>query len=208
VSGRPRSAQNSEGNGDAALGQLLCSVIPDDVRLASVENCLDHIRLLVRQQLGEEATVVVQGSYSQGLALHGSDLDVAVVVGAQKSPARARKRSADVDGDGGTVTRRFALIYLQRLASALVDAGSPEMRIALKIFSAKVPVLRLHFRVGKRSDSTGHTGGGDTAPITIDVSIGGSLERGGCDRCVHAILEHDTSRVGAALCRLVKLWAK
>ena len=134
----------------------------------------------------------------------------------------------------------------------------PRIRVALRIFTAKVPVLRLH--CGARSERT----------VVVDVSVGGSLLRGACDRGVYAVLQtlnrrsmegrkipgewrasvfseilegverldrvsddlpvssfkklkvssprgllfvlfglrRDRRRTGAALCRLVKLWAK
>ncbi|CAE8657456.1 unnamed protein product, partial [Polarella glacialis] len=76
-----------------------------------------------------------------------------------------------------------------------------QIRIALRIFTAKVPVLRLHCGGGGSS-------GGPSSKTVVDVTVGSSLLRGACDRCVYSVLQCDESGSAAALCRLVKLWAK
>ena len=158
------------GRQPTGLRELLQSVLPSEVQLEAVQTCLEHVQILARQLLGETA-VVVQGSYAQGLALQSSDLDIAVI---QPKADRSRARQC-----------------LQLLAEALQEAKLPEIRVALKIFSAKVPVLRLH--CGKK---------------VVDVSVGDSLLRGACDRAVYALLQQDRSNTAVPLCRLVKLWAK
>jgi len=201
------------------LEQLLFSVMPDEERLAAVEVCLEHMRIIAQHLLGESAAIVVQGSYAQGLSLRGSDLDVVVITGAgleegappsARAPLKASHRkpgrtTSAVVGPPDTMDRRRALALLHSLADALTCAKSPEIRIALRIFRARVPVLRLHFR-GLSTDSGCPTG--RQPRIVVDVSAGGSLRRGECDRCVHAILERDASGIAAAFCRMVKLWAK
>lgn len=176
---RPRDSGPKGG----PLRDLLLAALPDEVQLQAVQTCLEHVQLLARQLLGDDSAVVVQGSYAQGLALRGSDLDIAVI----RSKKLCQK---EVD----TVDRKEALQCLQRLAQALSDAKLEEIRIALRIFSAKVPVLRLH--CGAKGERN----------VVVDVSVGGSLLRGACDRAVYAVLQRD--RMAPALCRLVKLWAK
>ena len=165
------------------LRDLLLAALPDGVQLQAVQTCLEHVQILARQLLGEDSAVVVQGSYAQGLALRGSDLDIAVI--------RSRKRQKE---EADAVDRKEALQCLQRLAQALSDAKLEEIRIALRIFSAKVPVLRLH--CGAKGERN----------VVVDVSVGGSLLRGACDRAIYHVLQRD--RMAPALCRLVKLWAK
>ena len=165
-----KPAARKPGRQPTELRALLQSVLPSEVQLEAVQTCLEHVQILARQLLGETA-VVVQGSYAQGLALQSSDLDIAVI-----------RPKADRSG---------AKQCLQLLAQALQEAKLPEIRVALKIFSAKVPVLRLH--CGKK---------------VVDVSVGDSLLRGACDRAVYALLQRDRSNTAVPLCRLVKLWAK
>ncbi|CAJ1334100.1 unnamed protein product [Effrenium voratum] len=167
------------------VGEILRSALPDQVQLEAVQNCLGHVQILARQLLG--ASVVVQGSYAQGLALRTSDLDLAVI------PCAKRRREEEGEVP---VEKKQAVRCLQQLATALAEAELEEIRVALRIFTAKVPVLRLH--CGARSERT----------VVVDVSVGGSLLRGACDRGVYAVLQRDRRRTGAALCRLVKLWAK
>mmetsp|Transcript_60864 Transcript_60864/g.135951 ORF Transcript_60864/g.135951 Transcript_60864/m.135951 type:complete len:491 (-) Transcript_60864:31-1503(-) len=174
------------------LRELLLSVLPDAAQLEAVQSCLGHVQILARQLLGESAAIVVQGSYAQGLALRGSDLDVAVIIGLTEESRSRRAGGAAADA----VDRRQALVCLRQLALALQEAKLPEIRIALRIFSAKVPVLRLHCGAkGERS-------------LVVDVSVGGSLLRGACDRSVYDVLKQDKVGISIALCRLVKLWAK
>ncbi|CAE8619544.1 unnamed protein product, partial [Polarella glacialis] len=71
------------------LRELLLSAMPDDGTLQAVKDCLGTVQVLACQLLGDSASVVVQGSYGQGLALRGSDLDVAVIVG--KPDDRSKK---------------------------------------------------------------------------------------------------------------------
>jgi len=171
--------------------------------LELADTCLGQVRLLAQQILGEDAAVVVQGSFAQGLALMGSDLDVAVIAGSAVRAAAKRSsepRSARAPSKPpAAVGKHQAVPYLKRLAAALTEAGSPEVRVAHRIFTARVPVLRLHCRSLEGS-------GGEK--VVVDVSVGGSLERGACDRAVCAVLRRDTSGFAAALCRLVKFWAK
>lgn len=176
------------------------------MQLDAVQTCLEHVQILARQLLGDTSAVVVQGSYAQGLALRGSDLDIAVILAenglqngkktATKAGKGSRSKRTDEIGED-VVNRRQALHCLQRLAEALSDAKLDEIRIALRIFSAKVPVLRLH--CGAKGERN----------VVVDVSVGGSLLRGACDRAVYSVLQEDpSSGTAAALCRLVKLWAK
>jgi len=225
------------GNADSSgteLARFLADVLPGGERLAAVDICLEHVRLLVRQLCGDTAAVVVQGSYAQGLALRGSDLDVAVILDARPDQRqsqrgrrgghmpRGRSRSlsnepddsevcgvgtggcdgdeAGGDGKADVVEKKRAVALLRRLADAIAGLGSNDLRVALRIFSASVPVLRLH--------GSGGDADSNAAKIVIDVSVGGSLTRGACDRCVHALLRQDPSGVAPALCRLVKIWAK
>ncbi|CAK0838804.1 unnamed protein product [Prorocentrum cordatum] len=186
-------------------GALLASVLPEPERLAAVETCLGQIQLLVLRLFGEEASLVVQGSYAQGLALRSSDLDVAIVEGA--GPAQAGRRvgrGRDDPGEAERMAKKRALSVLQRLAGTLSELGSPEVRVANRIFSARVPVLRLHCRAGAQDRKPGH----GAARLVVDVSVGGSLARGACDRCIHALLRQDKVGVAPALCRAIKLWAK
>lgn len=178
------------------LRDLLTSSLPDPTQLEAVQTCLEHVQILACQILGETSAVVVQGSYAQGLALRGSDLDIAVILpGHDTKSAKSNKSRGEAGED--VVKRPQALQCLQRLARALSEANLEEIRIALKIFSAKVPVLRLH--CGAKGERN----------VVVDVSVGGSLLRGACDRAVYSVLQQDRSKGGAAaLCRLVKLWAK
>ena len=203
--GKPNSTnpQDSDRVNGGPLRDLLTSSLPDPAQLEAVETCLEHVQILARQLLGETAAVVVQGSYAQGLALRGSDLDIAVIVrdeeggSSRSSKSKGSKRSRGQQMEPDVVHRQQAVQCLQRLAHALSDAKLDEIRIALRIFSAKVPVLRLH---------CGAKGGRN---VVVDVSVGGSLLRGACDRAVYAVLQQDpSSGTAAALCRLVKLWAK
>eukprot|EP00931_Biecheleriopsis_adriatica_P080186 TRINITY_DN53538_c0_g1_i1.p1 TRINITY_DN53538_c0_g1~~TRINITY_DN53538_c0_g1_i1.p1 ORF type:complete len:539 (-),score=123.92 TRINITY_DN53538_c0_g1_i1:38-1654(-) len=200
----PESPETQPGGGP--LRELLLSVVPDAGQLELVQDCLGHVQVLTRQLLGEDAAVVVQGSYAQGLALRGSDLDVAVILGGgvakgSRAPKASRRRStaAQEVPAPDAVDRQKAVACLRRLATALAEANLPEIRIALRIFTAKVPVLRLH---------CGGGGAGEVARTVVDVSVGSSLLRGACDRGVYDVLQCDTLGIAAALCRLVKLWAK
>jgi len=220
---------NKQPGSSADLLRFLGTVMPGYDRLETVDTCLEHVRLLVRQLCGDDAAVVVQGSYTQGVALVGSDLDVAVILdgkqqaadarrpGQQRGGASGRQRQRSPSAGRGTarrqrspsatrggieemadsVDKRRAVALLKRLAEAIAGLGSSELRVALRIFSAQVPVLRLH---GSAS------GGG--GKVVIDISVGASLFRGACDRCVHRLLRADGYGISAALCRLVKVWAK
>ena len=203
--GKPQSTnlQDPDRVNGGPLRDLLTSSLPDPTQLEAVQTCLEHVQILARQLLGETAAVVVQGSYAQGLALRGSDLDIAVIVrdeeggSSRSSKSKGSKRSRGQQMEPDVVQRQQAVQCLQRLAHALSDAKLDEIRIALRIFSAKVPVLRLH--CGAKGERN----------VVVDVSVGGSLLRGACDRAVYAVLEQDpSSGTAAALCRLVKLWAK
>eukprot|EP00438_Fugacium_kawagutii_P007137 Skav221393 [mRNA] locus=scaffold1029:181234:182634:+ [translate_table: standard] len=190
----PRSSSCASGN-SGPLRDLLTSSLPDPTQLEAVQTCLEHVQVLACQILGENSAVVVQGSYAQGLALRGSDLDIAVILPGHDSKSTTRSKRGEAGED--VVKRQQALQCLQRLARALSEANLEEIRIALKIFSAKVPVLRLH--CGAKGERN----------VVVDVSVGGSLLRGACDRAVYSVLQQDRSNGGAAaLCRLVKLWAK
>ena len=203
---KDRKDASQAGHG-GPLRDLLTSSLPDPVQLDAVQTCLEHVQILARQLLGDTSAVVVQGSYAQGLALRGSDLDIAVILAenglqnGKKTATKAGKGSSRSKRRGeigeDVVNRRQALHCLQRLAEALSDAKLDEIRIALRIFSAKVPVLRLH--CGAKGERN----------VVVDVSVGGSLLRGACDRAVYSVLQEDqSSGTAAALCRLVKLWAK
>eukprot|EP00439_Symbiodinium_sp_Y106_P055898 s2843_g7.t2 len=99
--------------GNGPLRGLLLSVLPDAAELAAVHSCLGHVQVLTRHLLGETAAIVVQGSYAQGLALRGSDLDVAVI---EATPKESKQKDA--------VDRKKALACLRQLAAALQDPGS------------------------------------------------------------------------------------
>jgi len=198
-----KRAQTTEMSASGPLRDMLLSAIPDANQLEDVKDCLGHVQILARQLLGETAAVVVQGSYAQGLALRTSDLDVAVIIGEDelklsKESKKVRKRagsdSQEASPDG--VQRAKAAACLRELAAALATADLPEIRIAMRIFTARVPVLRLH------------CGDPTRGKTVVDVSVGSSLLRGACDRCVYAVLEQDPSGCSAALCRLIKIWAK
>lgn len=207
-----RPAEHNEGTA-GELGRYLESVLPGAERLDTVQVCLEHVRLLVRQLCGDTAAVVVQGSYAQGLALRGSDLDVAVIPEGKEQGKRPQQRSRAAGEqqavvpvpEEDVVDKRRAIGLLRRLANAIADLGhGADLRVALRIFTAQVPVLRLHGSGGAGEGASG----GRTPRVVIDVSVGRSLARGACDRCVHALLRTDTSGIAAALCRLVKVWAK
>ncbi|CAE7285421.1 DEGP1, partial [Symbiodinium pilosum] len=53
-----------------------------------------------------------------------------------------------------------------------------------------------------------HCGAKGERNTVVDVSVGGSLLRGACDRSVYAVLKQDKLGIATALCRMVKLWAK
>lgn len=208
------------------LLQLLDSTLPGPARLELVDTCLGHMQVLVQQILGEDTAVTVKGSYAQGLALLGSDLDVAVVV-----PSSGKKNFLTRTT---TVPKGESLRVLHRLAEALSTIKSPEMRLRCRIFSARVPILRLNFvstvestvkeescsrtsvpeehdvdTVGYCKEDTvvlqAHKRSFDR--ISVDIAVCHSLEQGACDRHVKKLLQRNGTGLAAALCRLVKLWA-
>lgn len=170
---------------------LLTSLSPGPRRVEAVDTCLGHVHLLVSQILGE-CSIVVQGSYAQGLALCSSDVDLAIVTGNSRC-ARGQRRECD---DDDAVDRRLMMATLRSLADALDELHSEEIRVALRVFSARMPVLRLRFVTGSED------------VLGVDVSVAGSAARGACDRYVHRLLGRDASGSAAAFCRLIKHWAK
>eukprot|EP00439_Symbiodinium_sp_Y106_P051514 s2843_g6.t2 len=112
------------------------------------------------------------------------------------------------------------------------EAKLPDIRIALRIFSAKVgrpfclmlsswcacgyPFCgHLSFQqylvksqIVTEYNALLHCGAKGGRNTVVDVSVGGSLLRGACDRSVYAMLKQDKLGISTALCRMVKLWAK
>lgn len=228
VTPAPPHAEIIRGDGGVSSGrgpllELLASALPGPDRLELVDTCLGHMQVLVQQILGEDAAVAVKGSYAQGLALLGSDLDVAVASSIGGKP-KCLAHSA-------TVPKGESLWVLNRLAEALSAIKSPEMQLRCRIFSARVPILRLNFAcvVGCTASREGHSrtsadNGHDVRParycneetvahkqcldrLSVDIAVCRSLEQGACDRHVKALLQSNATGLAAALCRLVKLWA-
>eukprot|EP00928_Gymnodinium_smaydae_P038019 TRINITY_DN26314_c0_g1_i1.p1 TRINITY_DN26314_c0_g1~~TRINITY_DN26314_c0_g1_i1.p1 ORF type:complete len:626 (-),score=135.36 TRINITY_DN26314_c0_g1_i1:88-1920(-) len=218
VAATPEASPIASVDQNGPLRDLIRTSAPSEAQVAIVEACLGHVHLLAQHVLGEGTAVVVQGSYAQGLAVRSSDLDVALIQasqddqnpsgrhrGAPTLPAKRRRgaNSQDTTPAPDAVDRRRAVAHLRAMADAIVQLQSPEVKVALRIFSARVPVLRLHCQSLASSGSSG-----SSERIVVDVSVGESLRRGACDRCVHTLLAREPSGIAAALCRLVKLWAK
>lgn len=73
------------------------------MQLDAVQTCLEHVQILARQLLGDTSAVVVQGSYAQGLALRGSDLDIAVILA--ENGLQNGKKTATKAGKGSRSKR-------------------------------------------------------------------------------------------------------
>jgi len=191
------------GVGVGPLESLLKSVMPEPARFEAVMTGVGHIQLLAQQLMGVNAACVVQGSYAQGLGLRASDLDIAIIADPSTPIQKASEATEAAE-------KQKALRCLKMLAHEIASLGSAEIRIALRIFSARVPVLRLHFALGVGCSTHVAQKENDVASarLVVDVTVGANLGRGACDRCVHSLLESDRSGLAAALCRLVKLWAK
>lgn len=189
-----------------ALSQYLNTLYPAAERLETVDVCLEHVRILVRQLRGNDDAIIVQGSYAQGLAVGASDLDVAIVPAGMQMRGGTKGCRSEGPGinpqssDPGRC-KKDAVALLRRLAVAIDTLESSDLKVVQRIFSAKVPVLRLH-------GSSEMTNGQRSGRVIIDVSVGGSLLRGAGDRCLHRLLHTDRTGVSAGLCRLLKVWAK
>lgn len=174
-----RDTSHSSTSATLILKDVIKCTLPTKARLSVVNQCLECLRELVSCFLGKGNYVVLQGSYAQGLALDGSDLDIAVVTAGQGA---------------AEVEKRVAVRQLELMASRLHGASSKQIRVMYKVFSARVPILRLMYCA-------------EGGKVMVDMSIGGTT-RGVCDRYVHKLLSQDTSGIAPALCRAVKIWAK
>ncbi|OLQ06325.1 Protease Do-like 1, chloroplastic [Symbiodinium microadriaticum] len=116
----------------AKVGGAVASKLSSEA--GAVSNGTDTmLKVLARHLLGETAAIVVPEPLILVLGYVpmvrvGSDLDVAVI---EATPKESKQKD--------TVDRKKALACLRQLAAALQEAKLPDIRIALRIFSAKVP---------------------------------------------------------------------
>lgn len=94
---------------------------------------------------------------------------------------------------------------LQDLRRAVKDLDYPGLRVVQSIFKARTPLLKLAFK--EQADEEQADARGSTR-LAVDLSVGGSLERAACDRCAYSLLASDHTRRAAALCGMIKVWAK
>lgn len=159
--------------GRLTLLDLVAESAPSDAHLIKVEAALDICRHLVQREFGGSYQLRMQGSYEQGLLLTKSDLDCVIIPPGDRMLSKQQQRD-----------------YLGDIVDTIQENPAKGLRIAQRIFHARVPIIRLQWK-----------------KLMLDISVGDN-SRGTADTAIRRLIGSDTSGLAVVLCRLIKIWTK